>query len=369
MAERGSSRRGVRCWFHNPQRPHGGSPMKPHRTIVVADHHKSVFVCQVLDRETGEVTRRTLSSRRSELQPFLAGLEGRVLIYVEACRAWEWVSDLCEELGHDFRLVDPRRMPEIAHSAKKTDERDVEAMVRRLQVEGDLPQSYRATRLERERRALTRRLADVRKGRRQVLIKIHAVIDAHGMPAKKAQFTKPQWRETTMGALSADSWLDLEVLLLQLDQLLALSELLERRITVQLAEHSGYQRLQAIPGVGPAIAATIVAESSGIERFRSARQFAAFCGLVPRVRSSAGKAKHGRITRSGPRDLRWALGMAVMVGQFNKEPSPQSQMYRRKKRKGKPARVALCAAANKLARIVYVILARQEDYRGGVVTA
>ena len=55
--------------------------------------------------------------------------------------------------------------------------------------------------------------------------------------------------------------------------------------------------------------------------------------------------------------------MAVMVGQFNKEPSPQSQMYRRKKRKGKPARVALCAAANKLARIVYVMLARKQDYR------
>jgi len=343
--------------------------MKHHRTIVVADHHKSVFLCQVLDRETGEVSRRTLSSLRWELQAFLAELEGPVLVYVEACRAWEWVSDLCEDLGHDFRLVDPRRMPEIARSTKKSDKRDVEAMVRRLQIEGDLPQSHRVTRLERERRALTRRLADVRKWRRQVLIKVHAVIDAQGLPAKKAQFTKPQWRETMKAALSADGWLDLEVLLLQLDQLLALGDLLEQRITTQFAEHAGYQRLQAIPGVGPTIAATILAESGGIERFRSARQFAAFCGLVPRVRSSAGKAKHGHITRSGPRDLRWALGMAVMVGQFNKEPSPQSRMYQRKKRKGKPARVALCAAANKLARIVYVILARGEDYRSGVVAA
>lgn len=343
--------------------------MKHHRTIVVADHHKSVFVCQVLDRETGEVTRLTLSSLRSELQPFLAGLEGPVLIYVEACRAWEWVSDLCEELDHDFRLVDPRKMPEIARSTKKTDERDVEAMVQRLQIQGDLPQSHRTTRVERERRALSRRLADIRKWRRQVLVKIHAVIDSQGLPARKAQFKKPEWREAMEAALSADSWLDLEVLLLQYDQQLALGELLEQRIAECFADHDGYQRLQVIPGIGPAIAATIVAESNGIERFRSARQFAAFCGLVPRVRSSAGKAKHGHITRSGPRDLRWALGMAVMVGQFNKESSPQSRMYQRKKRKGKPAWVALCAAANKLARIVYVILARGEDYRGGSVAA
>ena len=273
------------------------------------------------------------------------------------------MSDLCEELGHDFRLVDPRQMPEIARSTKKTDRADVEAMVRRLQVEGDLPQSYRATRLERERRALSRRQADVRKWRRQILIKVHAVIDSHGLPAKKTQFTKADWREEMKASLSQDSWLDLEVLLLQYDQLLVLGELLERRISARFAEDEGYQRLQAIPGVGPAIAATIVAESVGIERFKSARQFAAYCGLVPRVRSSAGKAKHGHITRSGPRDLRWALGMAVMVGQFNKQPSPQGLMYKRKKRNRKPARVALCAAANKLARIVYVILARGEEYR------
>ena len=337
--------------------------MNAHRTIVVADHHKFVFVCQTLDRVTGEVTRQSLPSTRFKLRAFFEGLEGPVLVYVEACRAWEWVSDLCEELGHDFRLVDPRQMPEIARSTKKTDRADVEAMVRRLQVDGDLPQSYRATRLERERRALSRRQADVRKWRRQILIKIHAVIDSHGLAAKKTQFTKADWREEMKVALSKDSWLDLEVLLLQYDQLLVLGELLERRISARFAEDEGYRRLQAIPGVGPAIAATIVAESAGIERFKSARQFAAYCGLVPRVRSSAGKAKHGHITRSGPRDLRWALGMAVMVGQFNKEPSPQGLMYQRKKKKRKPARVALCAAANKLARIVYVILARGEQYR------
>jgi transposase len=196
-----------------------------------------------------------------------------------------------------------------------------------------------------------------------VLVKIHAVIDSHGLPGKKAQFAKPEWRQSMKAALTEDAWLDLEVLLLQYDQLQALGELLERRIAERFAEDEGYRRLLEIPGIGPAIASTIVAESAGIERFKSARQFAAFCGLVPRVRSSAGKARHGHITRSGPRDLRWALGMAVMTSQFSKAPSPHKTMYRRKRKKRKPTRVALCAAANKLARIVYVILARGEAYR------
>lgn len=337
--------------------------MSSHRTIVVSDHHKSVFVCRVLDRETGETRSATLASRRDVLRSFFEGLEGPVLVFVEACRSWEWVSDLCEELGHDFRLVDPRKVPEIARSTKKTDTNDVEAMVRRLLVEGDLPRSYRASRVERERRALSRRAADIRKGRRHALVKIHAVIDSHGLPAKKAEFAKPEWRQSMEAALTEDSWLDLEVLLLQYDQLCALGELLEKRIAARFTEDVGYQRLLAIPGVGPAIASTIVAESAGIERFKSARQFAAYCGLVPRVRSSAGKAKHGGITRSGPRDLRWALGMAIITSQFNKTPSPHSSMYKRKRKRRKPTRVAMCAAANKLARMVYVILARGESYR------
>ncbi len=63
------------------------------------------------------------------------------MVYVEACRAWEWVSDLCSDLGLDFQWVDPGKMPEIRRSSKKTDRHDVEAMVSRLLVSGELPES------------------------------------------------------------------------------------------------------------------------------------------------------------------------------------------------------------------------------------
>lgn len=337
--------------------------MNTHRTIVVADHHKSVFVCQVLDRETGEVIRKTLKSERPLLEPFLKQLPGPVLVFVEACRAWEWVSDLCEDLGHEFRLVNPRDMPEIAKSVKKTDRNDVEAMVRRLLVEGDLPRSYRATRVERERRSLSRRLSDLRDQRRKGLLKIHAVADAQGMPARKQEFVKPEWREAMKSSLSPDAWLDLEVLLEMLDLAMRLSESVESRLIALSEQSKNFHRLKTIPGVGPVIAATILAEATDITRFSKARQFAAFSGLVPRVRASGGKSRCGRITKSGPADLRWALGQAVMVGQRCKEPSAAVLLCRRKKQKRRPAKVAICAGANKLARIVWAMLVRGEDYR------
>lgn len=343
--------------------------MRHHRTIVVADHHKSVFVCQVLDRETGEVRRARLKSRRDVLGPFLGALPGPVLVYVEACRSWEWVSDLCEDLEIDLCLVDPSRMPEIARSSKKTDEHDVEAMVERLQVKGELPQSYRASRGERELRGLTRRLSDLRNTRRRLIHQIHATIDAQGMPATKRDFVRGQWRESMRSTLSRHAWLDLECLLLQYDQSLALQELIEREVELLVKERDDYRRLQACPGIGPVIAATILAESAGIERFKSARQYASFVGLTPRVRSSAGKAKIGAITRNGSPHLRWALGQAAMVGLCSKKPTRITAFYRRKRKRGKPGSVAICAAAHKLARAVWVVLARGEDFVADPKTA
>lgn len=336
--------------------------MRHHVTIVVADHHKSVFVCQVLDRETGEVSSASLESRRTVLRPFLEGLKGPVLVFVEACRSWEWVSDLCEELGIELRLVDPSRMPEIARSTKKTDRHDVQAMVNRLLVTGELPQSYRASRPERELRALTRRLCDLRNTRRRLIHQIHAAIDAQGLPATKRDFLRKEWRETMRSALSRHAWLDLECLLLQYDQNLALQELLESEVEQLVKDREDYRRLKAIPGVGPVIAATILAESAGIERFKTARQYGAFAGLTPNVRSSAGKAKLGHITRNGPPQLRWALGQAAMVGLCSKTPTRIKAFYQRKKKRGKPGSVAVCAAAHKLARAVWVVLARKEDF-------
>ena len=157
-----------------------------HRTTVIADHHKHIFVCQVLDHETGEVSTATLDARRDVLRPFLDALPGPARLFVEACRSWEWVCDLCEDLGIEFHLIDPRRMPEIAKSNKKSDRADVEAMVRRLMVCGKLPESRVASRSERELRGLTRELSSLRRLNKVLLNQIHAAVDAHGVGSGKS---------------------------------------------------------------------------------------------------------------------------------------------------------------------------------------
>ena len=51
------------------------------------------------------------------------------------------------------------------------------------------------------------------------------------------------------------------------------------------------RRLAAIPGIGPITASAVVATVTDPAHFRSARQFAAWIGLVPKQNSSGGKQR------------------------------------------------------------------------------
>ena len=82
------------------------------RTVIIADHHKTVFVCRIVDNKTGETEMKRLRATRAELDALLLSLKGPILLFVEACRSWEWVSDLCEDRGVEMRLVDASKMPE-----------------------------------------------------------------------------------------------------------------------------------------------------------------------------------------------------------------------------------------------------------------
>lgn len=342
-----------------------------HRTIVLADHHKSVFVSCVIDQQTGQLSHHTLASRPDELEPFLRDLPGPVLVYVEACRSWEWVSDLCNDLGHDFRLIDPARMPEIWSAKTKTDRRDVDKFVDRFQVKGEMPESYRASRSERELRGLTRLLGELRHQRKRLTQMIHASIDAQGMPAKKERFGDEGWRSSMREALSPMAWLELEVLLESLDAAEAQARRIEERLHTELEGDHRYQSLLEIPGVGRVIAATILAECAGIRRFKKARRFASFVGVAPYVSSTGGPRskylKIGRITKAGPPLLRWALCQAVITGVRAKQQTEISRLYYRvrKKRNRAQGKVAICAAANKLARVIWSMLTKEEPFRPG----
>jgi len=79
----------------------------------------------------------------------------------------------------------------------------------------------------------------------------------------------------------------------------------------QLGRHPGYRTIQQIPGVGPVLAAVFVAEIGDVTRFPDPARLASRAGLTPRARESDTTVHRGRITKQGPRLVRWAAVEAV----------------------------------------------------------
>jgi transposase len=83
------------------------------------------------------------------------------------------------------------------------------------------------------------------------------------------------------------------------------------------------KRLDAIPGIGPALATALVASVAKPKAFRSGRNFSAWIGLVPKQHSSGGKDKLGWISKQGDRYLRslFAAGALAVI-------RPNTWLYR-----------------------------------------
>ncbi len=124
------------------------------------------------------------------------------------------------------------------------------------------------------------------------------------------------------------------------------------------------RRLATIPSIGPVGATALAAAVTDPGQFRSGRQFAAWLGLTPLQNSSGGKERLGRISKMSDKYLRKLLviGATSLVRSARHKPEtvdPRlADLLTRK-----PVRVATVAMANKMARIVWAIMARGEVYR------
>jgi len=132
--------------------------------------------------------------------------------------------------------------------------------------------------------------------------------------------------------------------------------------TSQTARH-----LLTIPGYGPILSSAMAAIVVAPAAMRSGRDFAASLGLVPRQEGTGGKVRLGPISKRGNGYLRRLLvngAMSVLQSKRAKRDPWLVKLLETKKRK-----VAAVALANKMARIGWALMTRQEDFRAMAVAA
>ena len=124
-------------------------------------------------------------------------------------------------------------------------------------------------------------------------------------------------------------------------------------------------RLATVPGIGTLTATVLTATVSDPQAFKGGREFAAWIGLVPRQHSTGGKAKLGKISKMGNRDLRRLLVVGAHAALYRmksgKTQSPLADWARTLLAK-KPFKLVAVALANKMARTAWAIMAGDDCY-------
>jgi len=329
------------------------------------DLAKTVFQVHGADGEGRPVLRKRL--RRGQVLEFFAQLPP-CLVGLEACAsAHFWAREL-QRLGHNVRLIPPQYVKPFVKT-NKNDAADAEAIceavlrptMRFAAVKSADQQSVLM--LHRARELLVRQRTMVINALRGHCGEL-GIVAAQGA-AKVATLIEviedPDDHRLPVLAREALGFLVGQLKMLQI-QILGL----EKELMAWHRCNEASLRLATIPGVGVITATALVATVGDATQFGSARQFAAWLGLVPRQQSSGGKERLGRISKRGDGYLRRLLvhGARIVLFWSRRRKETRSDWLEAMLAR-RPTNVVMVAMANKTARIVWAMLSRGEAFQPG----
>lgn len=335
-----------------------------HVTTIGLDIAKRVFQAHGVNERAQAVLRKPL--RRAQVMPFFAQLSP-CLIGIEACGSAHFWARQLSTLGHTVKLMPPQFVKPYVKT-NKNDAHDAEAIceavgrpnMRFVPVKTIDQQAVLALHRAREGFVAAR---TAQANQIRGLLGEFGIVMPEGIHVLKEQM--PQILEDAENGLPGASRELFARLIEHLRELDRRVKDLQRQIETWHHNSAPSQRLEQIPGIGPLTASALVASIGDIRTFRNARQLSAWLGLVPRQDSSGGQTRLLGISKRGDSYLRKLLihGARAVLSRLKRRPGDADWRTRLLARR--PANVAAVALANKNARIVWALLARDRDYHPG----
>lgn len=324
-------------------------------------HKQSITVCVVDEHRTRLTTRRFECQKEDDIVAFFAGL-GPFKAAVEATAGYEWLVARLEPSAEEVVLAHPGKLRVIAESTCKTDKVDARVLAEFLALDM-LPRAYRPTPRQREHRTLVRHRQALQKGRTQAKNKVRRVLADYNAD-RRDLFTAKGLEHLKAVPLSDSARFAVDQLLAQLAfldaQLAALNKRLREFATAAPeAERAQRKAVRSVTGVGEVTAEVVLAELGDVSRFKSSKQVAAYAGLAPGRRESAGKARDLGITKKGSGLLRWSLVEASW--QLVRRSPHWAGVYDRLKRR-RGARRSIVAVARRLLGVMVALLRTGGEY-------
>jgi transposase len=327
------------------------------------DIAKNVFQVHGIDECDEVIVRRQL--RRRQVLPFFTKLTP-CLIGMEACAtSHHWARELTA-LGHEVKLMPPRYVKPYV-KRNKNDAADAEAICEAVTrptmrfVPIKTPEQQSVLMLHRSRQLFVRQRTTLINAIRAHLAEfgIVAGIGRNGVEALLKLIAAG--KDERIPAAAGEC---LMALAAQLEMIKRQILDADRRVLAWHRASETSKRLEAIPGVGPLIASALVASIPDPTVFRSGRDLSAWIGLVPKQNSTGGKERLGHITKAGNRYLRQLLVVgALSVIRRAKQLGYTRYPWLVKLMERRSVKIAAVALANKIARIVWAMMARNEVYQ------
>jgi len=331
--------------------------------VIGVDVAKNVFQVHAMDGSGRRLLNRQL--KRREVQSFFANLPP-ALVGMEACGGAHYWAREIGAAGHRVKLINPKYVKPYVQTNKndRTDAAAIAEAASRSSVpsvplkqawQQDVQSVHRVrSQLMRERVALGNQIRG--------LLGEYGIVAAKGVTALKRAVPEilENWHNglsELMRELIAERYARFEGLEASIAEY-------ERKLARIAREHSGCGALMQVPGIGLLGATALVAQVNDARQLKNGRALAALQGVVPKHRGTGGVERLGAISKRGDGYVR-TLFIHGARAVLQRAPSRSDRLSRWAtqvlERRG--PNVAAVALANKMLRIAWAILARDQRYQ------
>jgi transposase len=319
--------------------------------VIVSDEEDRIVLSKRLPNDLGQI-QAALELHRQEL----AG------VVVESTYNWYWLVDGLMDAGHRLHLAHPSAIKKYEGLKYSGDFADARYLAQLLRL-GLLAEGYIYPREERGARDLARKRMQLVRYRTAQILSIENIMTRQTGTTLKGEAVKQLTAEQVDEfAFAPDVALAMEANRAVSQALGQQIEAIEKRLKESVGLRPEYRLLKTMPGVGQALATTIMLETGSIGRFAQVGNFSSYCRCVDSLRESNGKKKGEGNSKNGNKYLAWAF---VEAANFATRYCPEAKsFYERKKRKANRV-LAIKALAHKLARACYHMLREQKPFDVG----
>ena len=331
-------------------------------SIIGIDLAKNVFQVAALNRANKKVMNKAV--RRAKLLDTVRQFEPTVLA-MEACGSAHYWARQFRAMGHEVRLIPPQHVKPFVR-INKTDAADALAICEAAQRPNIRFVTVKSVE-QQDLRLINQRRTRLVRQRTATVNQIRGFAREYGVcfPVGYKALLKalPETLEQHDHELTP---IARQVLFDLFEEVLEISEKIDRlrdQLATLTKHNARCQDLLSVPAFGPLVSASFIAGVGDGSQFTNGRQCAAWLGLVPRMHGSGGKTNVLSITKNGDRELRTMLihgARAVVRWAHRRDDALGRWVMQLKARRGTNKTVV--ALANKLARIAWAVVAKNEPF-------